>query len=317
MRLWPALLGLLLLLAPLGATAQGAGGDFILPIGNVALLAPPDPPPPGGPFLYGATGPSPDWSIAQWNIPGGALPPFSAAGSVYTSIAAESQVRLSRRGAEIQVDLAQDGRVLPCTRADGQPRESDLLLAPNGLYVNAPGVPGLAPMPAHSQPLSALSGVVFSADVGLQNGFIARPKGCLVSQGNALAVVILTELDVPHPQTMFYQLQMSTLCAPQTAAQNPVCHGLPGAPLYFFRTNPFGATDFLPLLGTPYLQSGAARHLRLDLLPRLRLVIANGPPGLDHDPAHWTVSGMYVGQHIWGDVRLRSSWHGIHLAIIP
>jgi hypothetical protein len=313
-------LGVWLLLAPGTSWAQVVGQDFVASIGNIGLLAPPDPPPPGGPKIYASTGPTPNWNVAQWNIPGGELSPFTseeAGGAlVQTASAAEAQVHIIRRGRDVQVILAQDGTVLPCESA-GRPRESDLLLSPNGRSVTKPGISGLALQGAANLPLTGLSRLEFSADVAVAAGITEYRKGCPVDQGGATIGLVLSQKDVAHPQTMFYQLHIDEICGIQPAARDRICHATHSQLQYFFRTNPFGADDFLPLNHQPYLHNGEDRALRLDLLPRLKLIIAQSPPAADHDLSHWYVGGIYVGQAIWGDVTLRSSWSHVHLVAIP
>jgi hypothetical protein len=75
--------------------------------------------------------------------------------------------------------------------------------------------------------------------------------------------------------------------------------------------------DWLPLLGQPFLAEGERREIAVDLLPRLRQLIASGPEEMDHDPAHWVIDSAYAGQHIWGDFRLASAWDGFQLVAQP
>lgn len=299
--------------------AIAAPQDMVQPIGDIGLLAPPDPPGPGGPKFYSETGPKPNWNIAQWNIPGGALSPFqknvSGDTTTYTASASEARLKIIRHGNDVQVDLAQDGTVLPCETAAGRPRESDFLLSPNGQHANFPGVPGLTIQGDAKMPLSRLSSVVFEAGLSVTEGITQQRKGCPVDQGSALLGVILTNFTKSHAQTMFYQLNFDQLCGIQPQARDKLCHAVHDKPLYFFRTNPFGVADFLPLLGMSFVHSQEQRQLDLDILPRLRIIVQNGPVGMDRDLSHWTVTGLYVGQAIWGDVTLASQWRNIHLLV--
>jgi hypothetical protein len=71
-------------------------------------------------------------------------------------------------------------------------------------------------------------------------------------------------------------------------------------------------------MGQRYIATGEIRKVIVDILPRLRLVVESGPGEIDRDPSHWVLGGVYLGQHIWGDVRGESSWSDFHLiALTP
>ena len=305
---------ILLCLIPLAVMAQV---DLLQPIHNIALKAPPDPPPPGGPKFYSRTGPDPNWSVDQWNIPDGALSPFTAqivdGNTVYYSSAPEASVKIIQGRQGTQIDLAQNGEVLPCMTKTGLPRESDLLLSANSSPVNSPGVPGMALEGRSNPSLSVLSSLRFKANLVVTEGVIRAGKECGVSQGSALLGIILSDAQSHPQQTMFYQLSFDRLCGIQPRGRDKLCHEMRRTPLFFSRKNPYGVADFLPLLGIPFMHGHDHLHLDFDVLPRLQEIIQTGPEGSDHNLSHWVVSGLYVGQAIWGGVTLGSSWQGIRL----
>jgi hypothetical protein len=59
----------------------------------------------------------------------------------------------------------------------------------------------------------------------------------------------------------------------------------------------------MPLTGQRTVDPGEIRSIDMDVLPRHKLVIETEPGDIDRDPSHWVLSGVYLGQHIWGDVR--------------
>jgi hypothetical protein len=308
------------LLGHVSANAQTQPKDLLSPIHDVGLLAPPDPPGPGGPKFYNWTGATPNWEIAQWNLPESQLSPFkrieSGRMTIFFSTSPEATVKIIKSSQITEVALAQNGTVLPCETASGIPRESDLLLGPNGDHPNPPGVPGLAMLGATNLSLSKMNSLTFEADISIIEGNTKTHKGCKVSQGGALLGIVLSDFVANRPQTMFYQLAFDRLCGVQPAAREAMCLSVPSSPEVFSRVPPYGTSDFAPLLGIPLMHSGDSREVNVDILPRLKLVIETGPPGIDHNISHWVIGGLYVGQNIWGDVTMKSNWKNIHLLVL-
>lgn len=288
-----------------GGTGRAAPTDLLAPFGNFALRGPEEPAPGAPPDDYAQSGPDPGWQIVQWNIPGGRLSPFvsarSAHGETLTATSAEAMVRITRGHDGTTIELSQDGMVLPCVDDRGVPRESDLFFGPKDRTT-----PGPNALRTGVVPLAQLRSLVMTATVHVRFGETARPKGCKVNQGSAIASIVLSDTVAHPPQTAFYKVSFIQPCGPNPALR--VCEPGHNAPGWYFRTNPFGVDDWLPLFGQPSLRSGETRTITLELLSRLRHLIATGPKELDHDPAHWSVNTAYAGQHIWGDFRLTSTW---------
>lgn len=285
-------------------TAHGAPIPLVPSFGEFALRDPADPPPPGPPVFYAPTGPGPTWQIAQWNIPGGRLSPFSVSRSgdreTLTSTAPEATVRIIRDAHGQTIELSQDGAVLPCTDAHGAPRESDLAFGPNALMTS-------------NVALAGLRSLKLTTTVSVRYGMTAHPKGCMVNQGAALVSVVLDNLSRRPPQTLFYKFSLNPLCGPGPASRVRSCENWTKAPGFYFTHAPFGVDDWLPLLGQPYLKEGEQRTIEIDLLPRLKQIIRSGPNEMDHDPSHWVVNSAYAGQHIWGDFKLAATWSAFRL----
>ncbi len=274
--------------------------------------------PNGQPAEYGASGTAPNWAIAQWGAPN-KLPPFTVTQQGDDTISSSASPGASvvvKRGPEgtESYTLSQNGAVLPCETASGSPREFDLFASPD---VNARPSGGISAYHVRSNgiALSAMSHLRVRATVSMHYTDISVPKSCGVSQGSVLISVILNDL-ISH-QTLFYQLGLGSLCGPQPAARMAFCLDAQTHPRsnFFFKTNPFGVDDALPLLGRPWMKNGETRTINVDILPRLIHFVETGPPGMDHDPAHWVLGSYYNGQHIWGDVSLTTVWQNVGMTI--
>jgi hypothetical protein len=248
---------------------------------------------------YGDTSTSPAWQIAQWDIPGQKLSPFKpmSDGSLI-SHTDEADVQI-KNGA---LTISQSGAILPCSYSGAKPRESDLFFAPS--------VRHFTPLLT----LSSLRSLTQTADITV-DGAILPNKTCKVNMGYALMAIVLVDQEVHPAQTFFYQLELSQ-----------VCHVIPGGlncnkkyirPFYYSRVNPYGADEYEPMLGQPFFANGANTHFSVNLLPRLKSIIANGPPGMDNNISHWVIANAYYGQHIWGGVTLTTRWSGLQLVAQP
>ncbi len=309
-----------ILLVLMISTAQAAEIPIFSPPYDFVLLDPQSPPPPGGPFPYASTGGTPTWGISSWDIPGGKLPPFltgpAGMNILFTSSAAESSVKIAHTPSGLAVyQLFQNGAALPCEEG-GAPRESDLFASPNGYGTKPPAGSGLLLAPDQAPALTGLAQLVSSATVMLQYANAVPSKVCPVSQGAPLVSVILNNLTA-H-QTLFYQLALSNVCGPQPRARARLCEawGTHARSSYFFQRNPFGVDDALPAFNQPWLANNETRTISIDLLPHLIKFVANGPPKMDHNPAHWSVGSYYNGQHIWGGLTMTTTWEDVSLVAI-
>jgi hypothetical protein len=275
------------------------------PMNDVAILEPEDSPV-GGPRFYSATGNNPRWNIAQWNIPAGKLSHFMQVkvdkNFSLISRSAEAEVRLTRDEDNLlAVHFSQEGSVLPCLD-NGQPRESDLFVGPND------NVPGLdSGLTEHSKTLRLTEYKSLNLDVKLSVtfGYASRPKGCEINQAAAIAGIVLNSAS---NETMFYQISFARFCGHRQQDREALCSAAPLRTSTYSSQNPFGVDDYLPLSGQEYVKQGETRALNLDLLPRLKQAIEEGPLGLDRDLSHWHVNAFYMGQMIWGDVAAQTNW---------
>lgn len=309
------LLGMVLLfLTVLVSTKAHAATVFLRSFGDIALREPSLPVPGQPAKFYSQTGPNPEWQIVQWDIPGGKLSPFARRVSrdtvTFTSRSPEASVIIIRSKVGELVQLSQDGRILPCTLTNGNPRESDLNIQPMARWAKAAN-----PLLMPRTPLGDIAALRLEADVGLTFGRGTGWKSCKVNEGNADFAVVLTDPHRKPTQTLFYQIGLNNPCGLGSPARVHVCAAGTRAAYYFFKKNPFGVQDRLPLLGVPFIVSGSRRAIRLNLIDRLRQLIKAGPVGMDRDPAHWLLDGVYMGDGIWGNYRLTSDWYSINLLV--
>ena len=255
----------------------------------------------GDASVLGAT-----WYFAQWGIP------LDLPARVRTPPGAAWQdanpyAHVGWRARTRSYELAQDGdrAALPCGV------EEDLFLAPTtpGDY---PGHPkGLRP----SLPLSQLDALV--ASLGLDLVAERIDARCTTSPNYAAYTLglILSDVAVPEPQTLFYQLIFRD--SRGTAIDKRWCAGYEDEDTPVFCIADGLATVYgLP----PPVVGGGRRVFELDPLPALLAVIAShhakrGAPDrvLDDDPGHWRVTGLYHGQILMGGAVPTSRWDAFSL----
>ena len=208
--------------------------------------------------------------------------------------------------------LEQDGRVVPCTGADGKTFEFDLFASPNDLSVKAPRQPGLLRAGRSALVLGTLKSLVFSTDLVMTEGLAASRKQCRANFGNVVFAVILNDRETRPFQTFFYQIFLSKLCGAGGPVNLQSC-ARPPRMFQYFATNPFGTDDFLPLAGAPFIPDGQPLRVHVDLLPRLVAMIRTARGGVDQTLSRWTVGSVYLGQIMYGDVTMQSNWRNVSL----
>jgi len=248
----------------------------------------------------------PTWYFAQWGIP------LDLPANVRSPRGADWRVEnpyahVGWQAGERSYELAQDGNVagLPCGV------EEDLFLAPT-----TPGdYPGHATGMLPSRPLSRLDALV--ATLGLEIVDERLDMRCTESPNYAAytLAVILTDVSVPVPQTLFYQLMFRD--SRGTAIVRRWCAGYEDADTPVFCIDDGLASVYgLP----PPVVGGGRRVFTLDLLPALLAVVASHHAKrgashrvLDADPSHWRVTGLYHGQLIMGGAVPTSRWDTVSL----
>jgi hypothetical protein len=254
---------------------------------------------------YGETTDGPaNWTIAQWSNPA-TLGGFHQEGAArFVSHSATDDVSVMLRG-DLNVRIEQDGRTQPCTRPNGRPLENDLFVQP------------AARLDPHTQPYAIL-GNMSALRVGGQFQNVrmwttAAQPACQVNQGAALIAIIINNTAVHPAQVLFYQLHLAAVCPPGI---HPACSTNFKPHFYSSGTRngqnaEFGYDDNISAFGEGMVESSGPQSLNFDFIPRLKAVLAEGSSsGLDQNLSHWWVSGMYLGQSIWGRVGFATSWRG-------
>lgn len=304
----------------LACTGVAKADEFSLfvPMSGFSLLEPTYPAPPGGPVAYSQTDGALEWSVGPWGSPGGRMPPFKATqdgqgNSIFSTHSAGAGVIVTRGLAGTTLDLEQNGQMLACNDAAGHPQEFDLFAEPNGAGVKSPRLAGLFPAGFSKQPLSTLSHLYLSANVTMQESLADSRKHCQVNIANTqFSVILINDVSEPN-QVFFYQLLFSRFCGAAPTIKLNSCGMEKKKIEQYSPKNPYGADDFLPLLGMAWLEKGQKTSIQADLLPRLKQAISTGPAGLDKDITHWHIGSVYLGQIIYGDLTLRSSWRDVSL----
>jgi hypothetical protein len=247
--------------------------------------------------------------VAQWNIPED-LPPFDAA-----RVSRNRWARVTWLGAS-RYELAQDASILSCEKLYPSGRqlvtEFDLLASPNNRRVS--GVPQATTMPGPDLAHAAQ----VKADIRLDiRDAQAADTACRVTQTIFLFALVLT--NVTQRQTIFYQIRLG-LARPATA----FAKAHPPESAWFFTgtniqaggTGQFGFGDNVTSLGQSWTEPGQQQTYHLDLLGRLRWLIARGSQhGLDQDLSHWHLTGTYHGQAVMGHMRNDAIWSDFSLVI--
>ena len=197
--------------ALMAVTPVWAAQIELLPtFGDFALREPEDPPLPGGPRTYSATGSAPTWFVSQWNIAGGKLAPLVARShgdtATFDTRAAAADVEVARTPSGVKVLLGQDGAVVPCWNAAGEPRESDLFISSNVIAMPP------AYMTGRSMPLDQLRALVQTVTLSVQAGQARTRKDCKVNKTGTVVALILHNVLSRQQQTLFYQLTLSRFC---------------------------------------------------------------------------------------------------------
>ena len=245
--------------------------------------------------LYGATSAAANWKVAQWDIPAD-LPPFSANGISANKFAS---VQFHPGGA---IALAQNLSAIPCMQVfpSGRNlvREVDLLAGPNkrNQAGNAPAADG-----DDTEPLTQVENLMLRVTLSL-NSFAVIDAACGNNRMNVTEAVVLT--NPASRQTLFYQLRLATL-TDREGRKAP-------APNWFFAgqniqtgaSGQFGFGDNVMSFGAPFSQPGTSTPYKLDLLPRLKQLIAEGARfGVVQNLSQWHITGAYEGLGSWGHVR--------------
>jgi hypothetical protein len=277
-----------------GAAALAGDLQLIEPIHGFSIR-----PVAGRGALYGASDVRANWRIAQWNNPGRPLKDFGGIAcptNCYDSNSDAAQVILQTDKDSYRFSLKQDGTALPCERK-GKPVEFDLLASPTQM---------------RTTPIAQMTALRLSLRFVVNEAKELEEKSCTRNIGQVLAALVMRNDHVSPTQVFFYQLSLFRLNAPTT----PVGWWAPGVARGGGLTKRFGFRDSLASFDKTPASVGADASYEIDLLPRLKQIIAKGEHGLDTDINHWQLRSAYFGQHIWGNVAMSSTWERIDLRAV-
>jgi hypothetical protein len=216
-------------------------------------------------------------------------------------------------------ELRQTTANLPCSKtfASGRQLPDEFDLFAQGLRQMAPAAANVAAGPRRPSLAAALA-VRHSIDVQIIE---ARPldNACPHTMANMLTAIVLANRAAK--QTFYYQIYLGRF---EASGRNLVAVRATPA---WFRTGQsaqsggrgsFGYDDNVwSNYGLEPAAPGMKLHAALNLLPRLRAIIAQGRRyGMDQDLSHWQVSGSYHGQNAFGHVVASSRWSGFSLTVV-
>jgi len=228
--------------------------------------------------LYGATSASASWHVTAWRTPGGKMGGFAYQGG--TLWRAQSNVqRMTWDGTTMEVAINSNSQVCD--------NEFDSLFETN----TTASYPGYPVAGTSSMPLSAMTSLHHK--IGLKYVYYAlTDTACTQTHGTFLTAVVLH--NAAAGQTIVYQLNLAF----QNLGSNPWPSG------YWWETGPteWGFDDDIQHFGfTPPAAGGARKFYDVDLLPRLKALIADQTHGpSDKTLSHWVINDAYFGSHSWG-----------------
>ena len=257
--------------------------------------------------MYGANTENANWHVTQWGAPGNFAPFAYGEGNEWFNGNSWASYHIMQTSGIYSETIAQNSANMPCLTPSGAPAEHDFYIEPNGKNSKYPSAvnptygtnenfPNLAQLASFS------AQGTFTANEG-RSSPSATP--CAVNSANALYTVILVNKNVIPEQMFWYEIGIARLCVP-ASPQDPGNHyesceqGFthPSTAWYWTGTQGpnakasanlvnFGASDPLPVLGTPFIDDNLPHALTLNLLPRLVALISSGDYGIDPNLADW------------------------------
>lgn len=253
--------------------------------------------------LYASTSAFSNWSVAQWDIPE-QLPPFKGDATKNNFASFEF---LNKK----LIILHQNGAKLPCWKKfpTGKvlPDEFDLLFSPNGGdYSKFPQA-----FIGRRIPLANLSKAVLSFNLSVSNPTLINPS-CPITWASAGVGFVLTNLK--FRQALFYQISFIRFRGSRTGISvtklQPVWfmtglnHQSGGKRQYGFGDRAWASYKY------PILSPGHEERIKIDILPRLKEILAQGGKQfkLDNTLSDWAITGEYFGQSVFGHMKFSSTW---------
>ena len=193
-----------------------------------------------------------------------------------------------------------NGDLIRLTLDSSDPRfgcgEFDLNLEPNAEVVY-PGYPVGVTLLEQNPTLDISSSLRFGALQSVESVF--QGTRCPEGQNLATMMMALTFRNIINGQTLFYQV---------------VTYDSRGAQFNgtWFAAGPsdFGVSDSIDIFSqSPLKASDGPQFYDLEVLPRVKTLISNGPAGLDTNLSRWKVKDLYLSANVNGEAKIDSK-HG-------
>ncbi len=299
---------------------NGTAEQFLAPVGPQSSGIYFSPNPYSGGALDGPLGATPaTWYASQWNIPrnleaanNSAIAAQCTASPAPVSFAtANANARICMHNAgdgTAAMELAQSLIGVTCA-TNPTTSEFDLFISPtDGNYPSYTA--GIVPVSAQPT-LAQLTSLVVS--FGAQLTFANVPGGCGGPCGASGNVdygffTVGVPLDTQN-QTLFFQVQIWDSREGKCGGAQYAC----GARTFWYQNTPptYGYSVSVGSMAgsSGCLTAGGSRHTyTINILPSILAGLASSgrPATIDADPAHWRVSGLYVGTGIEGQAAVVS-----------
>ena len=329
--------GGLLLLATLFNPARAQPIAPFAPPAGFALSSTVQHDPNGRPLLYGGTSPAANWNIAPMGGPGDFTSLAPIPGGGWGAGAPWAAIRVTPGPGGFTETIRQDGSHAACRNANGGPEEFDLFIQPNSRNSTYPQ--GVNPafyarqedFPALGQLASLKVNGTFTL---LAGGPAASFSPCAVNHAGASYGLILLDSAVSPRQMFWYGVDLAHVCVPppppaSTADYRSCLQGQAHPHVWWYWTGlqspgrqvsrdatgavnlvNFAVGDTPQSVGLTTISDHGPHALSLDFLPRLAALIGSGKDGIDPDLDHWKLAGVTLGQALWGNTVLATSWQG-------
>jgi hypothetical protein len=240
--------------------------------------------------------PSPYWNLAQWAIPAALTPTYGPSSGWQTANAyARLQYHATEASGTNVYELAQNGNTtaLPCGT------ETDLFLGTGDPSTYSGSPDGFA----ESAALSALTAATMS--VGMKVVYEQYNARCPTNYVGYISALILSN-STAH-QTLFYQIHLR-----DSRGVYPNMWWCPGYP----SNGSYCVDDDVRVLGGATVPANNTRvNNTVNVLSRLKQIVATGYSGLDTNPANWRIQNAYFGQVLQGGMIPTSRWYNYSFTV--
>jgi hypothetical protein len=279
-RLWKISLVIAFIL--FGVNPASARQDLIAPPSGLWVT-----PAAKGGKLYGPSSEDANWHVTQWRS-AGTMSGFDGRGTASSS---SQRIRLGDHGYELEAD----GKSVACDH------EFDTFVGANNNQGMFKGYPSAVSADRRLSDMTALMHTIALHPISE----IAGERNC--RQQKAIHVTAISLRNDLTKSTLFYQLRLRTF---QTELK----------PFWWDKGEDgkrYGFGDNLASFGLTDVPLGKRQVVTVDLLPRIKQLLADERVAIDRDLSHWRVGTAYHGVAIWGNVKVKARWDGFSLYAEP